>query len=148
MAYESGAYLRAKWTPDTGGGGAQNIKVLNNKAVEKVTELVKKLAGNSALPERYAGFGDFECSFSALVDSANLPTKSTALNFRAGAKGTMQFPVGTSAGAENNWFYAHVIVLEVSYGNPVDDLLQYDVKVALDASANAATQSSPFVYPT
>lgn len=140
--YESGAYLRAKWTPDTGGGGAQQIKILNNKATEKVTELVKKLAGNSALPERYAGFGDFECSFTALVDSANLPTKSTGLVFRAGAKGTLAFPVGTSAGTENNWFIAHCMVLEVGYDNPVDDLLQYTVKVALDVS------SGSFTYPT
>jgi len=148
MSYQSGAYLRATWTPDTGGGGAQNIKILNDKATEKVTELVKKLAGNSALPERYAGFSDFEVSFSALVDSSALPTKSTGLVFRAGAKGTIAFPVTSSAGSENNWFYAHCMVLEVGYDNPVDDLLSYTVKIALDASANAATQSSPFVYPT
>lgn len=139
VTYESGAYLTATWTVD--GGASKTIKILNNKAVEKVTELVKKMAGNSALPERYAGFGDFETTFTALVDSSLLPSASS-MGFRAGNKGTIKFPVGTTALAPSNWFIAHCMVLEVSYDNPVDDLLSYNVKLALDIS------SGSFTYPT
>jgi len=139
MAYESGAYLPALWTVD--GGTIKTIKILNDKATEKVTELVKKLAGNSALPERYAGFGDFEVTFTALVDSANLPSAS-AIGFRAGNKGTIKFPVHTTTGTADNWFIVHCMVLEVGYDNPVDDLLAYTVKVALDYS------TATFTYPT
>lgn len=141
MAYESGAFLPALWTVD--GGSIKTIKILNDKATEKVTELVKKLAGNSALPERYAGFGDFEVSFTALVDSGTgLLPSAAAIGFRAGNKGTIKFPVHTTTGAADNWFIAHCIVLEVAYDNPVDDLLSYQVKMALDIS------TATFTYPT
>lgn len=147
MAYESHAYLPAKWRID-GGGADITIKVLNDKGVEKVTEYVKKMAGNNALPERYAGFGDWESEFSILVDGAALPSDAAGGLFRAGAKGTFRFPVATTAGVAVKWFHVHVMCLEVSYDVPNDEMLQATIKVALDASANAQGQSSPFVYPS
>lgn len=146
MSYESHAYLPAKWRID-GGGADITIKVLNDKGVETVTEYVKKLAGNNALPERYPGFGDWQSEFTILVDGASLPSDAAGGTFRAGNKGTFRFPVATSGGTPTKWFHIHTMVLEVAYDVPNDEMLQCTVKVAMDASANAQGQSSPFVYP-
>jgi hypothetical protein len=147
MPYESHAYLPAKWRLD-GAGADVTLKHMESNLTEGGTELVKKLAGNLGLPERYPGFGDAEFTVKLLVDSSALPSASAGLGFRFGAKGTLRWPVSTTALAPNNWFHVHVMVRKVNYVIANDDLLEYSCDVALDASANAQGQSSPFVYPT
>lgn len=144
MPYESHAYLPAKWRLD-GAGADVTLKHMESDFTEGGTELVKKLAGNLGLPERYAGFGDAEFTVKLLVDSSALP--SGGLGFRFGAKGTLRWPVSTTALAPNNWFHVHCFVKNVNYVIANDDLLEYSVNLALDASSNANGQSSPFVYP-
>ncbi len=147
MAYESGAYLPAGWLLD-GQTSYTTCKIMKSEFTEEGTELVKKLAGNSALPERYAGFGDAKFTISLLVDSAALPSKSAGLGMRFGNKATIKWGVKTTALVASDFFYAHIMILKINYVNNVDDLLEYSVDVALDASANAYGQSSPYVYPT
>lgn len=146
MSYESHAYLPAKVRLD-GAGADVTIRVLNNKGVESVTEYVKKMAGTLGLPDRYAGFGDWQSEFTVLVDGAALISDATGGAFRAGAKCTFRFPVTTTAGVPSKYFHIHCMVLECAYEVPNDDMLQCTIKVALDASANAQGQSAPFVYP-
>lgn len=144
--YENQAYLPAKWRLD-GAGADTTLKLLDVKLTEKGTALEKKLTGDSAIPQRFAGFIDFEMEFTFLVDSTALPT-ATAPGFKFGAKGTLRFPVHTTTNVVDNWFQIHVMVLEAAYEIPNDDILKCTVKVAVDASANAQGGSSPVVYPT
>lgn len=147
MAYQSGAYTPASWRLD-GAGADTTLKMLKSEFSEEGTELVKKLSGNGGLPERYAGFADAVFSVTLLVDGASLPSGSAGLGFRFGNKGTIRWAVTHSGTSPNNWAHCHVMIRKVNYVNNVDDLLEYSIDVALDASANAQGASSPFVYPT
>lgn len=147
MAYQSGAYLPASWRLD-GAGADTTCKILKSEFTEEGTELVKKLAGNSALPERYAGFGDATFTLNLLFDGAAMASAAAGLGFRFGNKGTIRWAVKSTAGSPDSWFHAHVFIKKVGYVNNVDDLLEYSVDVALDASAVANGQAASFVYPT
>lgn len=145
--YENQAYLPAIWRLD--GGADVTIKILDIKATEKGTALEKKMAGDSGIPQRFAGFIDFEAEMTFLVDSSALPNKSANGTFKFGSKGTLHFPVGTSGGTANNWFIVHVMLLECAYEIPNDDILKLTVKMAVDSSA--VTQgggTTAFNYPT
>lgn len=147
MAYQVGAYLPAAWRLD-GVGSDTTCKLLKSEFTEEGTELVKKLAGNSGLPERYAGFGDAKFTVSLLFDGASMPSAAAGLGFRFGNKGTIRWAVKHTSGTPDSWFHVHVMILRVNYVNNVDDLLEYSVDIALDASAVAQGQATSFVYPT
>lgn len=121
---------------------------MKSEFTEEGTELVKKLAGNSALPERYAGFGDAVFTLNLLFDGAAMASAASGLNMRFGNKATIRWAVKSTAGTPDSWFHCHIFIRKVNYVNNVDDLLEYSIDVALDASSNAAGQSSPFVYPS
>lgn len=147
MSYQSGAYLPAAWRLD-GLGSDTTCKIMKSEFTEEGTELVKKLAGNSALPERYAGFGDAVFTVNLLFDGAAMSSAAAGLGFRFGNKGTIRWAVKHTSGTPDSWFHCHVFIRKVNYVNNVDDLLEYSVDVALDASSNAQGQTAPFVYPS
>lgn len=147
MSYQSGAYLPAAWRLD-GLGSDTTCKIMKSEFTEEGTELVKKLAGNSALPERYAGFGDATFTINLLFDGAAMASAASGLGFRFGNKGTIRWAVKHTAGTPDSWYHCHVFIRKVHFINNVDDLIEYSVDVALDASSNAAGQSAPYVYPT
>lgn len=146
VTYELGAYLPCKWRLD-GAGSDTTLKILKSDFTESGTVLVKKMSGDGAIPQRFAGFLDAEFNVTMLVDSTLLPT-ATAPGFKFGAKGTIRFPVHTTTLAADNWFSAHVMVTKVNYVNTSDDLLEYNINVAVDASAVAQGGSTAFTYPT
>ena len=144
MAYQSGAYTPASWRLD-GAGADTTCKMLKSDMNEEGTELVKRISGNLGMVERYAGFFDTTFTVTLLFDSTIPPA---GIGFKFGNKGTIRWAVehtGTSASA---WAHAHVMVRKISFVNNVDDLIEFTVDLALDASANANGQSSPFVYPS
>jgi len=146
MAFESQAYLSAKWRLD-GAGSDTTIALLKSDCTEMGTVLTKKISGDSGIPRRYPGFIDMEFNMTCIVNSASLPT-ATAPGFKFGAKGTFSFPVGTTTGAPSNWMAAHVMVCKVNYVIANDDLLEYNLNVMVDGSAVALGGSSAITYPT
>ena len=147
MSYQSGAYTPASWRLD-GAVADTTLKMLKSEFSEEGIELVKKLAGNGALPERYAGFGDAVFTVNLLVDGASLPSNSAGLGFRFGNKGTIRWAVKHTGTSPSSWAHCHVMIRKVNYVNNVDDLLEYSIDIALDASAVAQGQASSFVYPS
>lgn len=144
MSYQSGAFTPASWRLD-GAVADTTCKMLKSEMNEEGTELVKKLAGNGALPERYAGFGDVTFTVTLLFDSAIPPA---GIGFKFGNKGTIRWAVEHTGTSPSSWAHAHVMCRKVSFVNNVDDLIEYTVDLALDASSNAQGQSAPFVYPS
>ena len=142
MSYQGGPYLPATWRPDS--GSAVTCKILKSEHSQEGTELVKKLAGNSALPEVYAGFSAASFSMNLLFDGSAMASN---IGFRFGQKGTLSWAVTHSGTTPDKWIIAHVFVKKVNYVNNVDDLLEYGVDFSLDASSNAFGQSAPFVHP-
>lgn len=131
MAYQPGYDKAVTFKVDSGSDVVLNVTGWSWE--EQVNALLTTHTGTNGKATRLAGVLDADGTVEANFDAAAIPS-ATSPGIKAGAKGVIQYDVGTTT----NW-KAHVLITKVNYRSQVGGLVTYNFNVALDDDATNYT---------